>query len=61
MLIFMIEDTFQYDFEEERHFNYLACDEFELVSHIARFTSAIWQVHAFGDGKVTLGHQGKVA
>lgn len=46
----MIEDTFQYDFEEERHFNYLACDKFELVSHIARFTSAIWQVHAFGDG-----------
>lgn len=27
-----------------------ACDEFELVSHIAKFTSAIWQVHAFGEG-----------
>lgn len=24
--------------------------ETELVSHIARFTSAVWQVHAFGEG-----------
>lgn len=47
---FMIQDTFQYDFEEERKYDYLSCDEFELVQHIAKFTSAIWQVHAFGEG-----------
>ena len=29
---------------------YLSCDEFELINHIAKFTSAIWQVHAFGEG-----------
>lgn len=47
---FMIQDTFQYDFEEERKYDYLSCDEFEFVQHIAKFTSAIWQVHAFGEG-----------
>lgn len=47
---FMIEDTFSYDFEEERKFDYLQCDEFDLVEHLSKFTSAIWQVHAFGEG-----------
>lgn len=47
---FMMNDTLQYDFEEERKYDYLSCDEFELVSHIARFTSAVWQVHPFGEG-----------
>ena len=47
---FMITDTFQYDFEEEKEYDYLSCDEFELINHIAKFTSAIWQVHAFGEG-----------
>ncbi len=46
----MITDTFQYDFEEEKEYDYLSCDEFELINHIAKFTSAIWQVHAFGEG-----------
>jgi fido (protein-threonine AMPylation protein) len=31
------------------------------VKHLAKFASDIWQIHPFGDGKVTLRYQQNVA
>lgn len=46
----MIEDTFAYDFEQEKRKSYAGLTKEEVVKRIAEFTSAIWQVHAFGEG-----------
>lgn len=46
----MIEDTFAYDFEQEKRKSYAGMTSEEVVKRIAEFTSAIWQVHAFGEG-----------
>ena len=45
-----VEDTLDYDFKEEQSFNYQELTITEVVEHISKFTSAIWQVHAFGEG-----------
>lgn len=45
-----IEDTFAYDFEQEKRKSYAGLTQNEIVRRIAEFTSAIWQVHAFGEG-----------
>lgn len=46
----MIEDTFAYDFEQEKRKSYAGLSSEEVMKRIAEFTSAIWQVHAFGEG-----------
>ena len=46
----MIEETFAYDFEQEKNKSYAGLSSAEVVKRIANFTSAIWQVHAFGEG-----------
>ena len=46
----MIEETFAYDFAEEKRKSYANLSPDEVVKRIANFTSAIWQVHAFGEG-----------
>ena len=46
----MIEDTFLYDFEQEKRRNYAGLSPDDVVARVAEFTSAIWQVHAFGEG-----------
>jgi len=45
-----IEEYLTYDFNEEKEFDYSKLDKEELVKHIAKFTSSIWQVHPFGEG-----------
>ena len=45
-----IEDYFAYDFKEEKEFDYSKVNQDELIKHIAKFTSSIWQVHPFGEG-----------
>ncbi|MCI8393729.1 MAG: cell filamentation protein Fic [Clostridia bacterium] len=45
-----INSYFEYDFNNEKEFDYSQLDKSELVSHIAKFTSSIWQVHPFGEG-----------
>ena len=45
-----IESYFDYDFKEEREFDYSKLDNDELIKHIAKFTSSVWQVHPFGEG-----------
>ena len=45
-----IENYFDYDFKEEKEFDYSKLNNDELIKHIAKFTSSIWQVHPFGEG-----------
>ena len=45
-----IESYFEYDFKEEKDFDYSKLNNDELIKHIAKFTSSIWQVHPFGEG-----------
>ena len=45
-----IEEYFAYDFKEEKEFDYSKLNKDELIKHIVKFTSSIWQVHPFGEG-----------
>ena len=49
-----IEDYFSYDFKEEKEFDYSKLNNEELIKHIAKFTSSIWQVHPFGEGNTRI-------
>ncbi len=39
-----------FDFSEEKKFDYSTVSSLEAIGHIVRFISAIWQIHAFGEG-----------
>lgn len=39
-----------YDIEQERNFSYKNISSDELIAHVTRFVSGIWQIHAFGEG-----------
>ena len=39
-----------YDIEQERNFIYKGISPDNLISHISRFISGIWQIHAFREG-----------
>ncbi|MGL5416038.1 MAG: Fic family protein [Clostridium sp.] len=43
-------DYLRYDFEEEENIDYLKLSEERRIKRIAKFTSAIWQVHPFCEG-----------
>ena len=45
-----IEEYLMYDFKEEKDFDYSKLNRDEIIKHIAKFTSSIWQVHPFGEG-----------
>ena len=45
-----IESYFDYDFKEEKDLDYSKLNNSELIVHLAKFTSSIWQVHPFGEG-----------
>lgn len=45
-----IFETLDYDFTEERKFNYAACSTDESIAHIAAFVAGLWQIHPFGEG-----------
>ncbi|MGM9743521.1 MAG: Fic family protein [Candidatus Cryptobacteroides sp.] len=47
---YMIRQTLDYDFAQERAFSYEGVTSADAVKHIARFISGIWQIHAFGEG-----------
>ena len=42
-----IMDSLQYDFFQEENFSYNDLSLEELIKHLSRFTSNIWQVHLF--------------
>ena len=39
-----------YDIEQERNFSYKGLSSYEMVVHITKFVSGLWQIHAFGEG-----------
>ena len=45
-----IKETVDYDFSIEKNFSYKGLPLQDVVSHIARFASGIWQIHPFSEG-----------
>ena len=45
-----IRETLEYDFSQEKIFDYKNLNIDEAIRHIARFVSGIWQIHSFGEG-----------
>ncbi len=45
-----IRETLDYDFREEKNFNYKDLNINDAISHMAKFISGVWQIHAFGEG-----------
>lgn len=45
-----LKATLEYDFEQEKQFNYKGLSQQETVEHIAHFISYLWQIHIFGEG-----------
>ena len=39
-----------YDIEQEKSFSYKGLSSDEMISHISRFISGLWQIHAFCEG-----------
>ena len=46
----LIRQTLDYDFAQEKKFDYKTVDYFQSVQHIVKFISGIWQIQAFGEG-----------
>ena len=40
----------EYDLEQERQFSYTGLNKDQMVEHIARFVSRLWQTHPFREG-----------
>lgn len=45
-----LRETLEYDFSIEKKFNYNGLSTEELIPHLARFISNLWQIHIFGEG-----------
>ena len=45
-----LSELLNYDFGEEKKFDYSTVSSAEAIKHIMRFISGIWQIHAFGEG-----------
>lgn len=45
-----IEQALDYDFNEEKKYDYSNLSLEDVAKHIATFTSRIWEVHPFGEG-----------
>ena len=39
-----------YDLEQERQFSYKGISQDAMITHLSRFVSGLWQIHAFGEG-----------
>ncbi|MBP3245490.1 MAG: Fic family protein [Bacteroidaceae bacterium] len=39
-----------YDLEQERAYSYKGKSKDEMISHLTKFVSGLWQIHAFGEG-----------
>lgn len=46
----MIRQTLEYDFGQEKSFDYSKLSKDEAVKHLTRFIANIWQIHPFGEG-----------
>jgi len=45
-----IRATLDYDFNQEKQYNYQITDFTQSIQHLVQFISDIWQIHAFGEG-----------
>lgn len=45
-----LRETLNYDFEQEKKFNYKGLSTDEIIHHLAYFISRLWQIHIFGEG-----------
>ena len=45
-----LSETLDYDFAEERKYDYSVATTDESISHLAAFTAGLWQIHPFGEG-----------
>ena len=45
-----LRETLEYDFRMEREFSYADLSMSEIIRHLARFLSGLWQIHIFGEG-----------
>jgi fido (protein-threonine AMPylation protein) len=45
-----LKETLDYDFAEERKFDYASASTEEAIKHLAAFIAGIWQIHPFGEG-----------
>ncbi len=42
--------TIEYDLEQERKFRYKGLTHMQIIEHLARFVSGLWQIHPFPEG-----------
>lgn len=45
-----LKAALEYDFEQEKKFNFKGLSQQEIIEHIAHFISYLWQIHIFGEG-----------
>lgn len=45
-----LRETLDYDFRTEQEFSYADLTMSEIITHLARFVSRLWQIHIFGEG-----------
>lgn len=45
-----LQATLDYDFSQERNFQYNGLNINDIIQHIAIFISKLWQIHPFGEG-----------
>lgn len=45
-----LRETLEYDFQMEREYSYANLLMSEIITHLARFISRLWQIHIFGEG-----------
>ncbi|MDR2206900.1 MAG: Fic family protein [Flavobacteriaceae bacterium] len=45
-----LKETLEYDFEQEKKFNYKGLSKQQIIEHLAHFTTYLWQIHIFGEG-----------
>ena len=45
-----LRETLEYDLSQEREFSYAGLLMSEVIRHLARFVSRLWQIHVFGEG-----------
>ena len=45
-----LRETLDYDLSFEKNFDYTGLSTEEIIKHLARFISNLWQIHIFGEG-----------
>ena len=45
-----LKATLEYDFEQEKKFDYKGLSQQETIEHLISFISYLWQIHVFGEG-----------